>query len=255
MHTSFPNYKFRNKLLLIPVWIFFNRLVCCSQASYSSLPRFFKVLAGNRLRIVPNGVDTKRINRVIGDQPRKPSSRPFTVIAVGRLIKVKNPLSILRAFQQSADPHSRLIFVGEGDLRPALIASNQSNGTAKQVEFSGLISRNQVYERLTGADVFISASFIEGLPVSVLEAMVCGCPVILSDIPPHREIAKGFDCIPLIPPHDTSRLAQEIKRFRSMSAVERANIGHQCRKLAEERFSLNRMHDQYDEIYTGLFAK
>jgi len=115
-----------------------------------------------------------------------------------------------------------------------------------------LIERDNVFEYFKRADLFVSASWGEGLPVAVLEAMACRRPVILSDIPPHREIAEGVDFIPLIKPDDIAGFAREIKKFREMSASERAVVGQNCRKLIEQRFSLPAMHAGYDEIYAQI---
>ena len=85
-----------------------------------------------------------------------------------------------------------------------------------------------------------------------MEAMACGRPVVLSDIPPHREIVEGIDFIPLIKPDDVAGFAQEIKKFREMSVSERTEIGQKCRKLIEERFSLPIMHAGYKEVYAKI---
>ena len=90
--------------------------------------------------------------------------------------------------------------------------------------------------------------------MAVLEAMACSCPVVLSDIPSHREIAAGVDFIPLVRPKDRKELARQIKRFRQMSHSERCDIGKRCRELIEERFSLSTIHGRYDAIYRDLSA-
>jgi glycosyltransferase involved in cell wall biosynthesis len=64
-----------------------------------------------------------------------------------------------------------------------------------------------------------------------MEAMACGRPVILSDIPPHREIAEGVDFIPLIKPDDVSGFAQEINKFSEMPVSERTMIGQNVESL------------------------
>ena len=79
--------------------------------------------------------------------------------------------------------------------------------------------------------------------------------MILSNIPPHREIADGVDFIPLIQPDDVAGFAQEIKRFRQMPSSERVEIGGKCRKLVEERFSLTTMHKRYEEVYAQVLDK
>jgi glycosyltransferase involved in cell wall biosynthesis len=175
-------------------------------------------------------------------------------MTVGRLIDLKNPMSVLQAFRQIQAQEDRLVFIGDGYLREALLSKSRALGLAAQVEVTGVISRDKVYQEMLGADVFISASYGEGLPVAVLEAMACRRPVLLSDIAPHREIARGADFIPLIPPGNTAAFAQEIKRFKHMSASQRAEIGERCRKLVEARFSLVDMYRGYNRIYSRVIG-
>ncbi len=81
-----------------------------------------------------------------------------------------------------------------------------------------------------------------------------GCPVILSDIAPHREIAGGTDFIPLIPPDDVAGFAREMQRYKQMPTAARAEIGAKCRKLIEARFSLAAMHKSYEEVYAQVIG-
>lgn len=252
VHSCYQHYQFRNRLLLIPIFAFFRRVVCCSQASLESFPAFYKWLAENRLSSIQNGVDMKRIDLILQNQQPHPDSNPFTVLSIGRLIEVKNPLTVLNAFRQSAIFGSRLAFIGEGDLGSTLSVKIREFDLNKQVELTGLIPRNKVYEALAQADVFVSTSYIEGLPIAPLEAMACRCPVILSDIPPHRELAAGADFIPLIPADDTEGFAREISRFHNLSKEERKAIGEKCRTWAEEHFSLATMHINYIALYEQL---
>jgi glycosyltransferase involved in cell wall biosynthesis len=256
VHDSYPNFKPRNRLMLLPVFAGFRRVICCSQASFKSFPFVYKWLAAGRLGVVQNGLDIARVDRIAAKtQPQVGEKCAFTVIAISRLVEIKNPYVVLTAFQQSTDSNSRLVYIGEGPLRRSLIAKSREAGLEAQTEFTGLIPREKVFEQLLNADLFISTSRGEGLPVAVLEAMACRCPVLLSDIPPHREIAEGVDFIPLIQPDDVAGFARQIKRFRDMPAAERAAIGQKCRKLVEERFSLDAMHAGYSEIYAQLLDR
>ena len=256
VHNSYQNFKLRNRLMLIPVFAFFQRVVCCGQASLESFPWFFKRLAGNRLRAVQNSLDIDRVDRVIASNRKCiHHNNGFTIVTAGRLIEIKKPFSALKAFQQSADQASRLLFIGDGYLHDALIAEREKLCLEKQVILTGLVPREKVYEYLIDADLFISTSRGEGLPIAVLEAMACHCPVILSDIAPHQEITAGADFIPLIRPDDVAGFAQEIRRFRQMVPSERAEIGEKCRILVEERFGLLTMHKGYEEVYAQVIAK
>lgn len=252
VHDSYPNYKPRNRLMFIPVFAGFQRVICCSQASYESFPAFYKWLAGDRLGVVQNGLDIARVDRIAANTTPPQPTNDFTTVAISRLVNIKNPFALLAAFQQSADQSSRLIHIGDGPLRQALITLSRAAEPENQIEFTGLIPRERVFEYLLHADLFISVSRGEGLPISVLEAMACRCPVILSDIPPHREIAEGVDFIPLIQPDDVAGFAQAIKKFRDMPVAERKAIGQKCRKLVEKRFSLTAMHAGYEKVYAQI---
>jgi glycosyltransferase involved in cell wall biosynthesis len=256
VHDSYPNFRLRNRLMFIPVFASFQRVVCCSQASYDSFPAFFKRLAGARLAVVPNGLDIARVDRIAANIGRRSlRSSEFTTIAISRLVDIKNPFSLITAFELStnhASQTSRLVYIGDGPLRNSLKAKSREAGLENQIEFTGLIPRERVFEHLLSADLFISTSRGEGLPIAVLEAMACGCPVILSSIPPHREIAEGVPFIPLIQPDDVAGFAREINKFREMPVSERTAIGQRCRKLVEQRFSLPAMHAGYEKIYAQI---
>ena len=256
VHDSYPDYKLRNKLLFIPVFAGFRRVICCSQASYASLPGFYRWLAGDRLGVVQNGVDIARVDRTArqgSEQPLQTAS--FTIVAISRLVDVKNPGAVIAAFEGNRDRTSRLIYMGDGPLRESLVEKCRAMHLENQVEFTGLVPREKVFEHLLNADLFISTSRGEGLPISVLEAMACRCPVILSNIPPHMEIANGVDFIPLIDADDVEGFAHEIKRFREMTAAERLAVGQKCRSLVEERFSLSAMHAGYGQVYAEIANK
>ena len=250
VQNSFQNFRLWHKLLFIPSFISFRRLVFCSQASYESFPRLFKWLGGDRMHVVQNAVDLDRIDR-IAKLERAVHSEQFIIATVG-LIKMKNPFTVLEAFRRCHDQASQLVFMGEGNLRPLLTQEVEKSGLQQLVKTTGMIERDSVFEYFVQADLFVSASWGEGLPVAVLEAMACHRPVILSDIPPHREIAEGVDFIPLIKPDDVAGFAREIKKFREMSVSERTAIGQKCRRLIEERFSLPAMHAGYAKVYAQI---
>jgi glycosyltransferase involved in cell wall biosynthesis len=251
-HSSYPNYKLRNKLMLILTIIFFRRVVCCSYASLDSLPNFWKRFARHKLCVVQNGIDINRIDQAIETSTNCYRNNVFTITVVGRLIESKNPFSILKSFQQSDNHLSQLVFIGEGNLSTMLQKEIREQRLERRVELTGLIPREKVYDYLAKTDLFISASLSEGLPVAVLEAMASYCPVVLSDIPPHREIATGINFIPLIPTNDVGGFSREIKNFQEMPALERTRIGKECRKLVEDRFSLSKMHKEYRSVYAQL---
>lgn len=258
-HSSYPNYSTRNRLLLFLVLLFFARTVCCSHASYASLPWLAKRLGRRGLRVVQNGMDITRLDRVteVCRHAGAPAGRPFTVTFVGRIIPVKDPVCALEAYAMSSLADSEFLLVGEGDLEQDLRRRAERLETAAfdgKVTFTGLIPREEVYRTLARSDLYISTSRVEGLPIAVMEAMACRCPVVLSDIPSHREVAGDADFIPLVPVGDAAGFARELDRFRRMSFVERRRIGDQCRALVESRFGLDRMLGEYERLYGELMT-
>jgi glycosyltransferase involved in cell wall biosynthesis len=117
------------------------------------------------------------------------------------------------------------------------------------VQFTGMVPRAAVYAQMAEADVYVSTSHGEGLPVAVLEAMACRCPVVLSDIPPHRELADGEAAVVLAPVSDVARFADGIRALARMDAEGRTALGERCRRRIEQCYSLTVMHDAYRPIY------
>lgn len=252
VHDSYQNFKIRNRLLLLPVFARFARVVCCGRSSFKSFPALYRWLAGEGFREVQNGLDIARVDRIAAVRNYAKKDDLFNLVCISRLVTIKNPFTVLSAFEAGQDSRSRLTYIGDGPLRQSLVAWSAQAGLDRMVTFTGLLPRNSVFEHMLTADLFISASRGEGLPIAVLEAMACGCPVLLSDIPPHREIAEHVNFIPLVNPDNESGFAREIEKFRRMSSSERAEIGSNCRGLVEQRFSLEAMHARYEAIYRGV---
>lgn len=252
--NSYGSWKPRNKLLLLPAFALFHRVVCCGEACFHSFPTLYRRLAGRRFRAVPNGVDIERIDAAIADQPQPARPAGFRLVSVSRLVPIKNHTTTLRAFEHAREDGDQLTYVGEGAERPTLEHEIAARGLEGGVRLLGLLTREQVYRQMASSDVYISTSYGEGLPIAVLEAMAARCALILSDIMPHREIVEGID-VPLLHPDDVDAFAREIARFRAMSPAERAEMGERCRVHVEARFALANMHDGYEEIYAEIVAE
>jgi glycosyltransferase involved in cell wall biosynthesis len=251
VQDSFYDYRLRDKALMVVPLATFHRVIFCSGSAYESLPRALKRLVRDRWRVVQNGADIDRVDRAIAAAPVGREDGRFTVLSVGRLDVVKDPFVMLDAFARSVDrdDDGRLIFIGGGRLATELEARISPSGLRDRVTLRGLIPREEVFVACAEADVFVSTSNGEGLPVAVLEAMAAGCPVILSDIPPHRELAEDAAFIPFVQPGDVEGFAREIGRFRAMSSDERREIGRRCRAHVTARFTLPIMRAATDAVY------
>ena len=112
VHNSRGSFPLRNQVLLVPLFAAFPTVVFCSRAAFESFPAPMRSLA-RTVEVVPNGVDTARVTRALNGNDMRPTDG-FGVVAVGRLIPRKDPLTLVAAFRAMCDPADTLRFVGDG---------------------------------------------------------------------------------------------------------------------------------------------
>ncbi|MGB8800489.1 MAG: glycosyltransferase family 4 protein [Candidatus Acidiferrales bacterium] len=112
------------------------------------------------------------------------------VLFCAKLQQWKRPQDLLRAFAQVADVNAYLVFVGDGPLRSALESEAGLLGIAEKLRFLGFVNQTGLPEIYTASDVFVLPSEHEPFGVVVNEAMLCQCPVIVSD-----RVGAGFDLV------------------------------------------------------------
>lgn len=257
MHNSWSNFRPRNRLFLHAIAAFFPVVVVCGEAAAASLPRRLRLIA-RRLEVVPNGVDVERVDAVLAGRarPHGAASRgQRAVVSVGRLIPIKDPGVVVAAFLDIAGPQDQLVLVGGGPLAPGLAGVVRHLELPGRVRLDGVVPREQVYRTLDDAAVFVSASRGEGLPVSVLEAMACGCPVVLSDIPPHREIARLAPGTPLVAVGDVSGFGDALRQVLRLPPAERKRRGEELRQCVTEHFSVRAMNVRYGLVYREVLRR
>jgi len=256
VHNSWENFRFRNRIFLRLILALYPTVIVCGNAARSSMPWLLRTLFRRKLHAVPNGVDVNRIDRVISEMgPTDPAPDGFVVLSVNRLIPLKDPGTVLQAFMRANRHSAELVLVGEGPLRERIKDAVLQSHLHRKVTLTGIVERDQVYRMLALGDAFMSASRGEGLPVAVLEAMACRCPVILSDIPPHREIAAVAPGIHLVPVGDVNGFARALQRLIALEPKERRALGEDQRQCVIDRFSVATMNESYGEIYMRVIDR
>lgn len=137
----------------------------------------------------------------------------FAILFCAKLQRWKRPLDLLCAFAQIADANAYLVFAGEGPLRSALESEAHSLGIADKVRFLGFVNQSGLPETYTASDILVLPSEHEPFGVVVNEAMLCKCPVIVSDrvgarFDLVREAETGF----VFPVGDVAGLAVALRR-------------------------------------------
>ena len=247
VHSTFSGYKFHNKFLSFTNTLLAQRITCVSNTSYQDYPKFIKRIKGNRIQALQNGVDTERIDSIL--TASNPLIRDYiNFIYVARLIPLKNHKFLVDVLRK-CDDQVHFTFVGAEDTEKAIRKKAEEYGITERITFTGLIPRYEVFHQLQNADYYISSSTLEGLPVSVLEAMYCSLPCVLSDIPQHREVA-GDEAVIL--PYDAEKWAAEINRLAGINPTERQKMGKRIKEYVIKNFSLKSMHEKYDAIYEKM---
>lgn len=241
VHSTYINYNIRNKLFS---WLSSNMcrdIVCVSKTSYKYFPRELKIMYGDRIKYIQNGVDNERINSV---KICRHKDSVFRLVYVARLVSLKNHKMLLSLVPKIEN--TEIYFIGDGKLKAKLMALAAEYKISDRVHWCGKMSRNEVYQMLGTMDCYVSSSKWEGLPISVLEAMSSGLPCIVSDIEQHREVKER--CEELILASSTKDWIDSIILLRDHSEW-REKIGLSNKKRVAEHFSLKSMHDAYDNLY------
>ncbi len=230
---------------MAPPWRPFVGWCSAAEPRYDSYPRPWRRLVGRRARVVQNGADLDRVERAIAGRTRSRTALAFRLVSVGRLEKVKDPLDALAAFRRLDDTRKPSDVRWRGVLsKPGSAAAIDARRGRRADRADRPGSRDDVFVRCAEADLFVSTSLGEGLPVAVIEAMATGCPAVLSDIPPHRELAAGAEFIPIVRPRAIRR-ASPVRSAASSDMPGRGTAGDR-RALPQPRpgasFGLATMH-------------
>lgn len=145
----------------------------------------------NKLHIVRNGIPAE-IPTISRDPITYFSKRYFNIGAIGRLSHEKNFSFLIKAMPEikSLIPNARLVIYGEGKERKILKDIISKLQLERDVFLPGYIDDS--WNLYSDADVFVNCSLTEGMPISIIESLRAGLPVIASNIPANREILKGI---------------------------------------------------------------
>lgn len=155
-------------------------VLCISDFARSQLMNLAPSCHWDKLHVWRRGVDTGLFQPV----PRPAENECFTIISVGRLVDAKGHLVLLRAVKRLHDAGRplRLFLIGEGPLEAELKNWVCSHGLQNVVTLTGRIEPGQVREYYACADCFALASFAEGMPLVLMEAMAMGVPCVATQI-------------------------------------------------------------------------
>jgi glycosyltransferase involved in cell wall biosynthesis len=170
---------------------------------------------------------------------------------VARLDPVKNLELLIEGFAglRSWVPRSVLVIVGDGPERAKLETCARQAGVADAVRFLG--NRTDVRRVLPAFDIYANTSISEGVSLTILEAMAAAVPVIATRVGGTPEVVENGITGLLVPARDQRRLTAALIELSCSPDLRRA-IGDAGRERIEQRFTIDRMVEQYAAVYSGL---
>jgi glycosyltransferase involved in cell wall biosynthesis len=187
-----------------------------------------------RTVLIPNGVDVRRFRPP--EEPPLEAGPSRRVLYVGRFSEEKNLAALVEAaaLLRGRTP-VRLVLVGAGPLEGRLRAEAARRGV--DVEFPGVVPYDALPPLYAGADAFVLASFTEGHPKVLLEAMSAGRPCVVSDCDGNRSLVTDGVTGLTFDPHRPETLADALARALA-DPVLAASLGKAARDLVVERYDL-----------------
>jgi glycosyltransferase involved in cell wall biosynthesis len=223
----------------------FQRIVAVSEPVAKMLGRFVR---RDNLLVIANGIDVECFSHAVPTLSEVLPGKRHVVAMVGRLVPGKGPEVLLYAARSllCAHPNVAVVFVGDGPCKDSLQHLAYEMGVASSVVFAG--ERNDMPGVYASLDVLVLPSLDEGMPMTVLEAMAAGKPVVASNVGGISKAVVHGETGLLVPAGQVAALAQAISRLLTDRQLA-VTLGNAGRKRAAELFSAVSMAEQYRHTY------
>lgn len=250
---------------------FTDRVIAISELQKSDICDHFRVAKRDRVSVIPLGFDLSGFNdcekyrkivrqKYLANEPNE----AFLVGAIGRLTAVKNHSLLLEAFKcindQGKGESFRFLIVGDGELRTDLIHEATELGLRDKVIFVGW--QREMPPIYGALDAVVITSKNEGTPVTLIEAMASGKPVVATDVGGVRDLLGGseremhgaFELARngiLVPPGDAKAFADALIFIKENKEIC-ARMADNSKNFAVEMYSIERLLDDIKSLYGEL---
>jgi glycosyltransferase involved in cell wall biosynthesis len=167
---------------------------------------------------------------------------------VGRLVSIKQPLDLVEAFDRLSAAHAAavLLIVGDGELRASVEQEVRSRGLTDRVVFAGW--RSDLPNVYAAIDIVALTSRNEGTPVTLIEAMAAGRPVVATDVGGVADLVEHGTNGLLVPAGDMRMFGEALARL-ARDPDERNRLGQNGRTRVLARYQADRLADELDRLY------
>ena len=224
--------------------------------SPSVLERVLKLLPVKEqgAQVIGNGVRIPDESQLKNKLRRKDSQNlPLKIVNVGRLVPLKGQRQLIYAMAQLVNrfPDIRMYIVGGGDMARELKQLAKDENVATHIDFTGAV--DDVADYLAKADIYVSSSQSEGMPVSVLEAMAWQVPVVASDIPGNTSVVKKGETGFLYELNNIDDLVKTIVEVVNKSALA-SILAARARLMVEQQYSASDSEKKHAKLYHRILG-
>ncbi len=208
-----------------------------------------------KVRYLPNGVNTQRFAPGRRESARRELGLPpggLVIGAVGRLSAEKAIPDLIRAFADAVKPPAILVVVGEGPERDRCVATASALGVSDRVVFAG--RQRDAASWFAALDVFAMSSVTEQMPMSLLEAMATGLPVVATAVGDTREMLPDAQREFLAAPGDVAGLSRLLS-ILAHDAESRHRLGTMNRAHCSAEYSESSMVSAYAAEWFGAAGR
>jgi len=205
------------------------------------------------VELVPNGIDCGPYLRYNRAAPEPDA--PLRLIYIGRLVAGKGLLETLEGLRiaRSRGLPARLVIAGNGPEEPRLRQYARDAALTREVSFVGAAYGEHKAQLLAQADALALASYTEGLPYSLLEAMAAGVVPIVTPVGAIPDVVSDGQHGLLVAPRDAEAIAQAIGQLAADRALL-ARMSAACRQHIGAAYSIERVARDFSQLYWGLCA-
>jgi glycosyltransferase involved in cell wall biosynthesis len=237
-----------------------DRIVTISESQRHDIAHVYRIAPANKVFVVPLGFDLNAF--VKAKETAKARFRALCGLSadaplvgfVGRLTSVKNPALFVHAARRVLEetPEAHFCVVGDGELRQDVERQVAALGIADRVHLAGW-QRDMpaVYAAL---DVLVLTSLNEGTPVTAIEALAAGVPVVATDVGGVADVVRDKETGFLVPPGDAGALARSVSALLSDTGR-----GHAMAQAGQQdvlaRFGRDRLIADMEELYLSLLKE
>lgn len=232
---------------------------CSKRVAQDVLANFGNPKKGQVLHI-DNSVDADAYANVVVDRVKLRSSlnipdKSFLFLAVGRLAPTKGYDNLIAAFSQVVNeyPNVHLLFLGDGRLRNDLEKQVCDLNISDNVLFLGKVSDVGIY--LKASDCFVMSSLAEGMPLSILEAMAAGLPVISTAVGGIPEIIPDDSYGLLVPPGDVDALKDAMVSYLEKDDIDLSEISKRAKNRIYEKYTHDIAVSKLKDVYMSCYKE